>query len=151
MSQNYRALSRDLGASLAMVLSQGWGLRSLNVSDSFSFRLWAKIKSPQCVRFQATSLPVSLTEVIRSLRERLRILFLNLKEFCPSGSVLRTLGVSMALLFVFRRTRVARCLPAWLLWRRNAKGCSDEEGEKLERISPCSHPGWGTRAHCWLF
>lgn len=151
MCQNSKALCRDLAASLAMVPSQGWGVRFLNVSYSFSFCLWADIQSPQCVRFRATSLPASPTRVIHSLHERLRILFLNLKEFCPFRSVLHTLGVSMVLLFVFLRAREAQYPPAWLLWRRNGKGCSDEEGEKLERISPRSHPGWGTRAHCWLF
>lgn len=48
MCQNSRALFRDLAASLAVVPSQGWGVRFLNVSDSLSpcvFGLTFKILS----------------------------------------------------------------------------------------------------------
>jgi hypothetical protein len=36
MCQDSKALFRDLAASLAIVPSQGWGVRFLNVSDSLS-------------------------------------------------------------------------------------------------------------------
>lgn len=54
-------------------------------------------------------------EASHSLHERLRILFLNLKEFCPCCSVLHTLGVSMALLFVpqSQESKLPACLPGF--------------------------------------
>lgn len=78
--------------------------------------------------------------------KRVRILFLDLKEFCSCCSVVHTVGVSMVFLFVFPRARRASCPLAQLLWRRDGRSQSDGEGEKTKRISPCSHPGLGDKS-----
>lgn len=52
----------------------------------------------------------------------------------------------MVLPFVFPRARKASCPPAWLLWRRDGRSHSHGEGEKIKRISPCSHPDLGDKS-----
>lgn len=88
---------------------------------------------------------MSLTGALHGCQERVRILCLDLEEFCSCGGVVRALRVSMVLLFVFPRAREASCPPAWLVWRRGGRSRLDGEGEK-HRISPCSHPDWGDKS-----
>lgn len=151
LAQNSGAFQfRDLGVSMPVVPSQGWDVRYWKRFQTpflpLSSCLWAEVQGPQRVRFWASSLPASSPRALHGRHKRVRILFLDLKEFCSCCSVVHTLGVSMVLLFIFPRARKASCPPAWRLWRKDGRSHSDREDENMKRISFCSHPDLGDKS-----